>query len=119
MTVIHLTTNKGKHKKRRNVFFEKVEFTDAEIMGTEEISEDDEDVRPNEPADMITQTAGASLRYGVSSTAAAAICSGFPADQSKSQILAPDKMYLAVDKSKVARRVCHENKKSLLIYGHP
>ena len=110
-------------------------------------SEDDEDVRPNKFGDLLgdqdillketqddtgltsdkmknnyldlTQTAGASLKYGVSSTATAGICSGFLADQIKGKILPPAKMYLAVDKSKVARRVCHENKKSLLIYGHP
>ena len=50
----------------------------------------------------LTQTAGASLRYGVSSTATAAICSGFLADQIKGKILQPEKMYLVVDKNKVA-----------------
>ena len=107
-------------------------------MGTEEVepgeivenSEDDEDVRPNEPGDLLgdqdiplketqddtgltsdkmkknyldlTQTAGAFIRYGVSATATAAICSGFLADQIKGKILQPEKMYLVVDKNKVA-----------------
>ena len=51
----------------------------------------------------LTQTAGASLRYGVSSTATAAIRSGFLADQIKGTIIPSDNIYLAVDNNKVAR----------------
>ena len=93
---------------------------EAEPGEIEENSEDDEDVRTNEPGDLLgdhdiplketqddtglttdkmkknlTQTAGASLRNGVSSTATSAICSGFLADQIKGKILPPEKMYLA------------------------
>ena len=51
----------------------------------------------------VSQTAGASLRYGVSSTATAAICSGIFSDQIRGKVLSPDSEYLAVDKNKIAR----------------
>ena len=51
----------------------------------------------------ISQTAAASLRYGVSSTATAAICSGFLSDQIRGKIISQDKQYLVVDKKKVMR----------------
>ena len=51
----------------------------------------------------LSNTAAASLRYGVSSTASAALCSSFLADLIKGKVLPPEYEYLAVDKSKVAR----------------
>ena len=93
-------------------------------------SDDDMDVTPSKPGELIgeeepipedtldegsgsdkvnrnyldiSQTAAASLRYGVSSTATAAICSGFLSDQIRGKIISQDKQYLVVDKKKVMR----------------
>ena len=51
----------------------------------------------------IPNTAAAALRYQVSSTAAAAITSGYLADLIKGGVLTQDKKYLAVDKKKIQR----------------
>ena len=51
----------------------------------------------------ISQSASAALRYGVSSTAAAAITSGYLADLIKGGVVNPEISYLAVDKSKMSR----------------
>ena len=51
----------------------------------------------------LSKTAGASLRFGVSSSATAAVCTGFLADQIKGEILPPEMAYLAVDKFKIQR----------------
>ena len=51
----------------------------------------------------ISQSASAALRYGVSSTAAAAITSGYLADLIKGGVVSPEISYLAVDKNKMSR----------------
>ena len=51
----------------------------------------------------ISQSASAALRYGVSSTAAAAITSGYLADLIKGGVVNPEISYLAVDKNKMSR----------------
>ena len=51
----------------------------------------------------IPKTAAAAFRYQVSSTAAAAITSGYLADLIKGGVLTQDKIYLAVDKKKIQR----------------
>ena len=61
----------------------------------------------------ITYTASASLRYGVSSTATAAICSSFLADLINGKVLPSECEHLAVDKYKVMRakeRMMNESK---------
>ena len=51
----------------------------------------------------IHSTATSSLRYGVSTTATAAICDGFIADLVMGKILFPDSLYLAKNKNKLQR----------------
>jgi hypothetical protein len=51
----------------------------------------------------ISSTAEASLRFDVSSTAAAAICNGFLADLIRGKMIPPDSSYLALDKCKLQR----------------
>ena len=51
----------------------------------------------------ISSTAEASLRFDVSSTAAAAICNGFLADLIRGKVVPPDSTYLALDKCKLQR----------------
>ena len=95
-------------------------------------SEDEADINPSKPGEMLfveqdtlaestpaddsagldklkrnyldlSQTAGASLRYGVSSSAKAAIYSGLLSDQIRGKVLPPEKKYSAVDKNKIIR----------------
>ena len=51
----------------------------------------------------ISSTTEASLRFDVSSTAAAAICNGFLADLIRGKVVPPDSTYLARDKCKLQR----------------
>jgi hypothetical protein len=51
----------------------------------------------------MSSTAEASLRFDVSSTAAAAICNEFLADLNREKVVAPDSSFLALDKCNLQR----------------